>query len=101
MRMRSTCIALLVAGALIAGCKRTPEPPPENEPTNVATPEAPPPEPPQPVPAPVEIEHPKAKPAPEPTADQQIIDDAEATGMTSRSSHSDEGSETTGSGNSQ
>jgi hypothetical protein len=101
MRLRSTCVVLLVAGSLVAGCKRAPEPPPENEPANVATPEAPPPEPPQPAPMAVEIEHPKAKPAPELTADQQIIDDADATGMTSRASHSDDGAETTGGGNSE
>ena len=99
MRIRSTLIALLAAGSLVAGCHKQPKQPPENQAI-----EAPKPVAPAPTPAP-EPEKPakpakpvaaKVKAAPEPTADQQMIDDAEATGMTSHVSRDGDTSDTAG-----
>ena len=93
MRIRSTLITLLAAGSLVAGCHKAPEQPPENQAVETTKPVAP-----APKPAPEEPAKPakpvaaKVKAAPEPTADQQMIDDAEATGMTSHASHDDEAS---------
>ncbi len=84
MRNRYTLFGLALAGTLGA-CNRHSEPPPENQPvetpapvtqTVVAAPETPP----APTPKPVK---PKAKAAPKPSADEQMLDDADATGMTS------------------
>lgn len=85
MRIRSAMITLLAASSLLSACNRAPEKAPENQESEAPQPEAPAPKPiAEPAPAPVEKPAaPKVKPAPEPTADQQIIDDADATGMTS------------------
>jgi hypothetical protein len=99
MRIRSTLITLLAAGSLVAGCHKEPEQPPENQ--AIETPKTAAPVP-KPVPAPEKPAKPakplvaKVKAAPEPTADQQMIDDAEATGMTSHAAHDDEASGSAG-----
>jgi hypothetical protein len=84
MRARLPLLAGIAATALlVAGCKKHEEQPPvQNEPVAQPEPVAPPPPPPvEPAPKPKPI-LPKAKPAPEVSADQQVIDDADATGMT-------------------
>ena len=102
MRIRSTLITLLAAGSLVAGCHKAPEQPPENQAIEAPKPEA---TTPKPAPAPEKPAKPakpakpvaaKVKAVPEPTADQQMIDDAEATGMTSHASHDDEASGSAG-----
>jgi hypothetical protein len=99
MRIRSTLITLLAAGSLVAGCHKAPEQPPENQAVETPKPVAPAPKP-APVPEkpakPAKPVAAKVKAAPEPTADQQMIDDAEATGMTSHASHDDEASGSAG-----
>ncbi|WBO23997.1 hypothetical protein [Sphingomonas abietis] len=88
MTIRSSVLILLAGITLLAGCHKTPEAPPENQTTEPAAP--PPPLPvapaPEPVVAPPKPVVAKPKPAPEPTADQQMSDDADAVGMTSRTS---------------
>lgn len=88
MRTRNALIALLAASSLLAACSKAPEQAPENQQSEAPKPVAPPPKPAaKPLPAPEAKPEPvKAKAAPEPTADQQMIDDADATGMTSHTS---------------
>lgn len=101
MRLRTPLMILLAGTALIAGCHKTPEAPPENQTSEPAAPPTPAPVAPKPEPVvtPPKPVAPKPKPAPEPTADQQMIDDADAVGMTSRTSSSS--NETSAPGNSQ
>jgi hypothetical protein len=87
MRMRPTLMLLLATGSLLAGCHKQQEQPTD---TNATETVAPMPEAPAPAPEPAPAAKPETKPvtpkakrAPEPTADQQILDDADATGMTS------------------
>jgi PBP1b-binding outer membrane lipoprotein LpoB len=95
MKTRLTLLTLIAAGSLIAGCQKASPPPAENQDQNVTAPEpkpAPlPTKPIDPMPAPPKPEAPKVKPAPKVTAEQQVIDDADATGMTS---HVDRGGDT-------
>jgi outer membrane biosynthesis protein TonB len=97
MRHGYRLMVLLAVGLAIIGCRKQSEPaPPEEQPTETNMVEtAPPPSAPAPVLPPIVTPKanpkPKPKPAPEPTADQQILDDAAATGMTSRSSSDDSG----------
>lgn len=89
MRIRRALSSGIVMAALLAaGCGKSPDRPPDQSieaaPTEPSEPApAPVPHPPaaKPAPEPVAVA-PRVKPAPEPTADQQVIDDAEATGMT-------------------
>jgi outer membrane biosynthesis protein TonB len=94
MKTRATLLTLIAAGSLIAGCQKASEPPAQNEGQNVTVPApkpvAPPPKPVEPTPPPKPI-LPKVKPAPKVSEEQQVIDDADATGMTS---HVDRGGDT-------
>lgn len=85
MRTRTALITLLAASSLLAACGKAPEQQPENQQVEAPKPVALAPKPvATPAPAPeVKPVAPKVKAAPEPTADQQMIDDADATGMTS------------------
>ena len=91
-------LGLAAAGMLVAACHRHEEPPPENE-SNGAVIDTLPPARPVPAPKPPEPEAPpppvsnlaEIKPAPADTPDQQVLDDADATGMTSRVSRDGEG----------
>ncbi len=87
MRNRSILIALAATGSLLGACQKHSEPPPETQnvetPEPVAPPVATPPKPSEtPTPKPAK---PRAKAAPKPSADEQMLDDADATGMTSHS----------------
>ena len=90
-------LGLAVAGMLVTACRRHEEPPPENT-WNGAESEALPPVRPAPAPEPPEPATPppsvsnlaEIRPAPEDTPDQQVLDDADATGMTSRVSRDGE-----------
>jgi outer membrane biosynthesis protein TonB len=107
MRNRSTLIVLAVAASLLGACHKHREPPPEDQQIENQQAETPPPpveQTQQPVveSQPKVVERPvvpKVKPAPKPTADEQMLDDADATGMTSHSTP-DSGA-TGGAGNSQ
>jgi outer membrane biosynthesis protein TonB len=90
MRMKLSVMAILGGALLLASCKQHQEPPVQNEPTEAAQPVAAPPKP-----APVAIPKPaapkpKPKPLPETPAEQQVLDDADATGMTARVNRSAE-----------
>jgi len=99
MRVRSTLIFLAAAGSLLGACHKDHEQPPENQAVENSTP-APQPSVPPPVPKPIEKPIPKiASPraaAPKPTADEQMLDDADATGMTSHASHDPDTSDASG-----
>ncbi len=94
-RPKLTVIALLLGASLLGACGKGDDQPPANQASTDRSVDAPPPAVPVPAPTPVrapEAEpqpHPDAnvaapaKPAEQPTADQQILDDADATGMTS------------------
>jgi outer membrane biosynthesis protein TonB len=79
-------IAVLMSGTLLlAGCKQHREPPVENQPTEAPKPVVPP----KPAPAPTAAKPkiaaaPKPKPLPATPEQQQVLDDADATGMTAR-----------------
>jgi hypothetical protein len=80
----------------IAACKQNDTKPIQNEATaNIALPDVPEPEPAHPL-ANAATEIPKVKAGPEPSAEQQILDDADATGMTSRVARDDAATEPTG-----
>ena len=99
MRTRLTVAMLLVAASGLAACHKTPEQQPiENQAAEAPKPVAPPPKPaPKPAPAPVPKADPaKVEAAPEPTADQQMLDDADATGMTSHASRGSDASNASG-----
>ena len=85
MRIRSTLTALVIVGSLGA-CHKRSAPPPDNQqvetPTPVPAPETPVPAPEPKIAEPKPAAH-KIKAAPKPTADEQMLDDADATGMTS------------------
>lgn len=83
--LRPAALAALLATALLAaGCKKAPEPPPENVVVEQPAPPAPVPEAtPEPEPKPV-VNEAALIPSDEPSADEQMREDAEATGMTSR-----------------
>ena len=91
MRIRSTLIAFAATGSLLLGAchKQQPQQPSDNQQTEAPAPveqtQAPAPEAPPP-PKPIK---PKPKAAPKPSADQQMLDDADATGMTSHTSSDD------------
>jgi hypothetical protein len=90
---------LLAAASALAACHKAPEQQPsENQASEAPKPVAPPPKPaPKPVPAPVPKADPvKVQAAPEPTADQQMLDDADATGMTSHASRESDASNASG-----
>lgn len=92
MRLRPALFAGLGAATLLlAACHRSEPPPPLAENDAMTTPEPPLPLEPAPVPQVVEVPTseapPKPKPAPEVSADQQVIDDADATGMTAHANH--------------
>jgi PBP1b-binding outer membrane lipoprotein LpoB len=83
--MKTWAIAAILGGTLLlAGCKQHREPPVENTPTEAPKPVVPP----KPV-APAAVAEPKpaapkAKPLPPTPEEQQVLDDADATGMTAR-----------------
>ena len=97
MRLRPTLVVLALAGSLLGACHKHSEAPPENQQTETP---APPPPAPAPVPEPVTAAPkpvaPKVKAAHKPTADEQMIDDADATGMTSHTTTDDDASGTSG-----
>lgn len=98
MRSRSTLVFLLAIGSLLGACHKSREPAPDNQavviPAPVQQAQTPEPEPlPEPTPKPVP---PKPKAAPKPTADQQMLDDADATGMTSHVSQDTGSSDSSG-----
>jgi hypothetical protein len=85
MRTRSTLITLVAIGSLLGACHKNREQPPAEPaaeaPTPVARTTTPQPKPkakPRLIPATARVEA-----VPKPTADEQMLDDAEATGMTS------------------
>jgi len=86
MRLKLPMLAGATLLALFAaGCKKAQEPTPVQ--TNLTEPAKPAPPPPAPKPKPAETpkpEAPKVAPPPEVPADQQMLDDADATGMTAR-----------------
>ncbi len=91
-RLPATLLALAL---LVTACRKHEEAPPEPQENNAAEAPLPAPVPAPTPPAPI-VEPPKPKvvraaPAPEVPADQQVIDDADATGMTSRVSRGDSG----------
>lgn len=109
--MTGTRASLLIGAALTmlmaAGCRKADEPPVENRTieqpaqAQAAEPEAEPaPVTAEPV-APANVDVAEPKPAPEPSADQQVLDDADATGMTARVSRGGAEDEPATSGNSQ
>ena len=110
MRLRPVLIAGIAATTLsLAACDRSPPTPPPAENDAMVEPEPTPP-PAEPVPQVVELPKaeapPKPKPAPEVSADQQVLDDADATGMTARVARdgdggSDDSQPASGGGNSQ
>jgi hypothetical protein len=98
-RIRSGWIAVAAIGLLASACHKQPEPEPENEATNqaVEAPTPPPPAPtptaPAPAPTPPKPKPVAVAPAPAIPADQQVIDDADATGMTAHVSHDASGTD--------
>ena len=101
MSTRLPLLALAVAGLLLSGCHRQSAPEPENEVIAAPAPVVQTPEPePEPVVAPTpEPVVPKPKAAPKPSADEQMLDDADATGMTAHANRESDTSD--GAGNSQ
>ena len=99
MRVRSTLIFLAAAGSLLGACHKGHEQPPENQAVENSTPA---PQPSVPPPAAKPVEKParkvalKAATAPKPTADEQMLDDADATGMTSHAPHDPDTSDASG-----
>lgn len=89
MRMKSSVVAIAIgAGLLLAGCNRHQEPVAQEQVKEAPQPVAPKPEPkPAPVVAPKPVVQ-KAKPLPPTPAEQQVLDDADATGMTARTDRS-------------
>jgi outer membrane biosynthesis protein TonB len=85
MRFKLPILAAAATMMLVAGCRKAEEaqPPVENRPVEQPKPVAAPLPAPKPVEAP-KPKAPKAKPAPKPSADEQVQDDADATGMTAR-----------------
>jgi len=84
MRMKWPVMAMLGGALLLAGCKQQhQEQPVENQPAEAPKPVAPPP-PPPPAEKPKPVAAPKPKPLPPTPEDQQVLDDADATGMTAR-----------------
>jgi len=85
--MKTPLLAGTTLLALFAAACNKPAEQPATE-TNITEPAKPAPPPPPPKPAPVaevpKPEVPKAPPPPEVPADQQVLDDADATGMTAR-----------------
>ncbi len=100
MRRMTSLLMLAAAGSLLVACHKHAEQPDDNLTTATPEPAAPSPTPtPTPTPkpkAPPKIAAAKVKAAPEPTADQQMQDDADATGMTSHVSRDADGSDTAG-----
>jgi outer membrane biosynthesis protein TonB len=101
MSIRTPLLAAAVAGLLLGGCHKQREPEPENQTTETPAPVVP-----EPAPAPEPVEAPTPKPvapkpkaAPKPSADEQMLDDADATGMTSHANRETDASD--GAGNSQ
>jgi len=87
MRTKLAVAAILGTTLLLAGCKQHQEPPVENTPTEAPKPVVAPKPAPTPAPTPVaepKPAAPKAKPLPPTPEDQQVLDDADATGMTAR-----------------
>jgi outer membrane biosynthesis protein TonB len=85
MRMKWPVIALLGGTLLLAGCKRQHEEQPvENTPAEAPRPVVAPTPAPPPVEKPKPVAAPKPKPLPATPEDQQVLDDADATGMTAR-----------------
>lgn len=84
--MKKLAIAAILGGTLLlAGCKQHQENPPEtNNAAEAPEPVAPPPPPPAPAPKPKPVAAAKPKPLPATPEDQQVLDDADATGMTAR-----------------
>jgi outer membrane biosynthesis protein TonB len=94
MRTKLAIAAMLGGTLLLAGCKQQhQEPPAQNEAAEAPTPVAPPP-PPPPVEKPKPVAAPKPKPLPATPEDQQVLDDADATGMTARVDRSGNASDT-------
>ncbi len=92
MRIRPSLLAGLGTALLLAACDRSAPPPPpaENDAMTAPEPVAPPAPPPQVVELPKPEATPKPKPAPELSPDQQVQEDADATGMTARANRGDE-----------
>lgn len=92
VRMKISIATAIGATLLLAGCNRHQEPVAQEQVKEAPKPVAPPkPEPePKPVPvvAPPKSVVQKAKPLPPTPAEQQVLDDADATGMTARTDRS-------------
>ena len=106
MRIRALALTGLGIATLLASCHRSEPPPPPAENDAMVEPE--PVAPPEPAPRAVEVPRaeapPRPKPAPEVSADQQVQDDADATGMTAHVTHGDDagdGQPASGGGNDQ
>jgi PBP1b-binding outer membrane lipoprotein LpoB len=84
--MKTWAIAAILGGTLLlAGCKQHQEPPAENNAVEAPKPVvAPKPQPAPPPAKPKTAAAPKAKPLPATPEEQQVLDDADATGMTAR-----------------
>lgn len=96
MRMKISIAMTIGAALLVAGCNRHQEPVEQNQVQEAPKPVVPPK--PEPKPIPVEAPKPvvkKAKPLPPTPAEQQVIDDADATGMTARSDRTGGGGDET------
>ena len=98
MRTRPSLILLiLMSGLALTACHKENAEPEQNEAMeNISTPAAPEVEPAPPLTNAATTEAPKVKPALEPSAEQQILDDADATGMTSRTAREDTGTDAAG-----
>jgi len=83
--MKTVAIAaMLGATLLLAGCKQHREPPAQNQAVEAPKPVVAPQPKPEPVAPPKPVAAPKPKPLPPTPEDQQVLDDADATGMTAR-----------------
>ncbi|HEY0315827.1 MAG TPA: hypothetical protein VGC28_06120 [Sphingomonas sp.] len=88
--MKLSVMAIMGGALLLASCKQHQEPPVQNEPTEAAQPVVARPKPaPAATPKPA-APKPKPKPLPETPVEQQVLDDADATGMTARVNRSAE-----------
>ncbi|HEY0271033.1 MAG TPA: hypothetical protein VGC10_08605 [Sphingomonas sp.] len=93
---RRIAIGFLALLLPLAACHKQPAPAPEPDNSQVEAPPEPPAPPPAPTPPPPVAGPPKAaapavKAPPAPTADQQMLDDAAATGMTSHAAGDGDG----------
>ena len=99
---RAVWSATALTMLIVAGCRKAPEEPTVND--HAVEQVAPKPAPSPPVKAPVaapKVQTPKPKAAPIPSPEQQVLDDADATGMTARVSRGTSEEAPSSDGNSQ